>query len=146
MSEASTSWDCGAWHENHWFQVQWDQESDSLQIMTKELFPMFHYYQHSAKIKGSLSPTSKPKSSYAKLKLLYLYQMLRLTWTKHRIGPLHSGSNSSMVFSRLSGPFHKTDIQHSNEEVSPTSAHATMLQTHFQLLSGCCAVTWCMKG
>ena len=39
-SDASGTWGCGAWHRSHWFQVQWDQRAESLQIMAKELIPI----------------------------------------------------------------------------------------------------------
>ena len=39
-SDTSGTWDCGAWHRSHWFQVQWDQREESLQIMAKELIPI----------------------------------------------------------------------------------------------------------
>lgn len=37
MSDASGSRGCGAWHGSHWFQVQWDNASQSLTIAEKEL-------------------------------------------------------------------------------------------------------------
>ena len=36
-SDASCSWGWGAWHGNAWFQLQWDQRSQSLSIAKKEL-------------------------------------------------------------------------------------------------------------
>ena len=39
-SDTSGTWDCGAWHRSHWFQMQWDQRAESLQIMAKELIPI----------------------------------------------------------------------------------------------------------
>ena len=39
-SDASGSWGCGAWHDNSWFQVQWDSRSRDLLIAVKELIPI----------------------------------------------------------------------------------------------------------
>ena len=39
-SDASGSWECGAWHFSHWFQWQWGNKSAPLPIMVKELFPI----------------------------------------------------------------------------------------------------------
>lgn len=39
-SDASGSWGCGAWHGREWFQLQWDERSVHLPIMTKELLPI----------------------------------------------------------------------------------------------------------
>ena len=39
-SNASGSWGCGAWLGNAWFQLQWDQQSQSLSIAEKELLPV----------------------------------------------------------------------------------------------------------
>ena len=36
-SDASGTWGCGAWHLNHWFQLQWDANSAPLSIMVKEM-------------------------------------------------------------------------------------------------------------
>ena len=39
-SDASGSWGCGAWHGSHWFQLSWDERSEGLTIMIKELLPI----------------------------------------------------------------------------------------------------------
>ena len=39
-TDASGSWGCWAWHEVHWFQVQWDRTSLPLPIVVKELLPI----------------------------------------------------------------------------------------------------------
>lgn len=39
-SDASGSWGCGAFHEQHWFQLQWDQFSAPWHITSKELLPI----------------------------------------------------------------------------------------------------------
>lgn len=39
-SDASGSWGCGVWHQNSWFQVQWDPRSQGLSIAQKELIPI----------------------------------------------------------------------------------------------------------
>ena len=39
-SDASGSWDCGAWHLRAWFQLPWDAQSQSLSIAEKELIPI----------------------------------------------------------------------------------------------------------
>lgn len=38
-SDASSSWGCGAWHNNNWFQLCWDLQSQSWGIAPKELAP-----------------------------------------------------------------------------------------------------------
>lgn len=39
-SDASGHWGCGAWHEKKWFQLQWGEKSEHLNIATKELVPI----------------------------------------------------------------------------------------------------------
>ena len=39
-SDASGSWGCGAWHDNKWFQPQWDVTSQEMAITAKELLPI----------------------------------------------------------------------------------------------------------
>jgi len=39
-SDTSGSWGCGAWHQTHWFQFQWDARSQVLTIAEKELIPI----------------------------------------------------------------------------------------------------------
>ena len=39
-SDASGLWGCGAWHEDRWFQLKWDDNSQPLQIAVKELLPI----------------------------------------------------------------------------------------------------------
>ena len=39
-SDASGSWGCGAYYDSHWFQLRWDQRSEGLPIMVKELLPI----------------------------------------------------------------------------------------------------------
>ena len=40
MIDASSSWGCGAWHLNSWFQLQWYVRSHPLSIAKKELLPI----------------------------------------------------------------------------------------------------------
>ena len=39
-SDASGSWGCGAWHEELWFQITWDERTDNWHIAAKELVPI----------------------------------------------------------------------------------------------------------
>ena len=39
-SDASGSWGCGAWYGNKWFQLEWNRDSQSLDISAKELIPI----------------------------------------------------------------------------------------------------------
>ena len=39
-TDASGSWGCGAWHGDHWLQLQWDDRALPLSIATKELIPI----------------------------------------------------------------------------------------------------------
>ena len=39
-TDASGSWGCGAWHGQHWLQVQWDEHSRDLDIACKEMIPI----------------------------------------------------------------------------------------------------------
>ena len=39
-TDASGTWGCGAWHQDLWFQVQWDSRSHNLPIAVKELIPI----------------------------------------------------------------------------------------------------------
>ena len=39
-SDASGSWGCGAWFDNNWFSVPWEQSHSTLHITTKELVPI----------------------------------------------------------------------------------------------------------
>ena len=39
-SDASGSWGCGAWHQDRWFQIQWDNGTLGLSIAVKELIPI----------------------------------------------------------------------------------------------------------
>lgn len=39
-SDASGSWGCAAWYGQSWFQVQWDEQSEHLDITCKELVPV----------------------------------------------------------------------------------------------------------
>ena len=39
-SDASGSWGCGAWHDQKWFQLQWDATNSQLHIAAKELIPI----------------------------------------------------------------------------------------------------------
>ncbi len=39
-TDASGSWGCAAWHEDAWFQVQWDARARPLSIAEKELIPV----------------------------------------------------------------------------------------------------------
>lgn len=39
-SDASGSWGCGAWYNQFWFQLEWDNHSESLDITCKELIPI----------------------------------------------------------------------------------------------------------
>ena len=39
-TDASGSWGCGAWHGSRWFQIAWDDTSQSLPIAAKELLPI----------------------------------------------------------------------------------------------------------
>lgn len=39
-SDASGSWGCGAWHQQSWFQCQWDARAQHLTIVEKELIPI----------------------------------------------------------------------------------------------------------
>ena len=39
-SDASGSWGCGAWSQQHWFQLQWDDSIQSKHISVKELVPI----------------------------------------------------------------------------------------------------------
>ena len=59
-SDASGTWGCGAWHRSHWFQVQWDQRTESLQIMAKLLCLPAPFGAHNGKTIGySASATNK---------------------------------------------------------------------------------------
>ena len=39
-SDASGSWGCGAWYNTEWFQIPWDDMTQSLQITVKEMIPI----------------------------------------------------------------------------------------------------------
>ena len=39
-SDASCSWDGGAYSASHWFQLEWPAQLKELPIATKELFPV----------------------------------------------------------------------------------------------------------
>lgn len=39
-TDASGTWGCGGWHEDKWFQLQWDARSQHLSIAEKELIPI----------------------------------------------------------------------------------------------------------
>ncbi len=39
-TDSSGSWGCAAWHEDAWFQVQWDARARPLSIAEKELIPV----------------------------------------------------------------------------------------------------------
>lgn len=39
-SDVSSSWGCGVWHENWWFQLQWDHASRDSLITVKKLLPI----------------------------------------------------------------------------------------------------------
>ena len=39
-SDASSSWGCGVIYQGHWFQLQWDKNSETYHISIKELLPI----------------------------------------------------------------------------------------------------------
>ena len=38
--DTSRSWGCGAWFENFWFSIKWEQNHSTLHITVKEMVPI----------------------------------------------------------------------------------------------------------